>query len=189
MKRWLARQRHWLSFGGGLTVGLLVGIGLLIGGLVGSRYGSPSTLPVTQLHASATHGGETFAIATGPITGEVEGVFFLDYLTGELQCRVINVRLGQLAALYRHNVITDLGLEKGKTPKFLIATGGASFRSGGGGTQLASCVVYVADATSGNWAAYALPWNRQAESVGVAQAFPFQLIGTGKARELAIRDQ
>lgn len=190
MKLWTMRRRRWMSFGGGLIAGLLVGVGLLIGGLIGANY-RPSVAPFseTMLHASATHGGETFAIATGTITGEVEGVFFLDYLTGDLQCRVINVKSGALGGLYKHNVFTDLGVEKGKTPRLLMVTGLASFRSIGGGTQAAGSVCYVADSKSGNWAAYALPWNRQAEAVGAAQVFPMTVIGTGKAREFIERDQ
>lgn len=193
MKRWFARQRSWISFGSGLAAGLLVGVGLLVGGLIGSQYAGPagSTLlpPAVPLHATATHGGESFAIATGTITPEVEGIFFLDYLTGELQCRVINVRTGQLGGMFKHNVFSDLGVEKGKKPSFLMVTGLTQFRAFGGGTQLAGCVCYVTDANTGIWAAYALPWNRQAEAVGATQVFPMQVIGTGKARELAIRDQ
>jgi hypothetical protein len=195
MKRWFTPGRRWLSFGGGLTAGLLVGVGLLIGGIVGNRYTAQDrqpeglSLPITKLHATATHGGETFAMATGAITPEVEGVFFLDYLTGELQCQVVSVRYLQLAGVFKHNVIADLGIEKGKKPSFLLTTGQAQFRSTGGAVQFAGTIVYVADANSGNWAAYALPWNRQAESVGVTQAFPMKLIGGGKARDLALRDQ
>lgn len=196
MKRWMIPGRRWLTFGGGLSAGLLIGIGLLMGGIVGSRYAAQDgnsaslSLPITKLHATATHGGETFAMATGAITQEVEGVFFLDYLTGELQCQVVSVRYLQLAGVFKHNVIADLGVEKGtKKPSFLMATGAAQFRSTGGAIQFAGCIVYVADANTGNWAAYALPWNRQAESVGVTQAFPMKLIGGGKARDLALRDQ
>lgn len=194
MMRRFTLRRGWLSFGAGLTAGLLVGVGLLIGGIVGSRSGSTAdassglSFPVSQLHATATHGGETFAIATGTITPEVEGVFFLDYLTGDLQCQVVSVRFLQLAGAFKHNVIADLGVEKGKKPQFLLATGQAQFRSTGGAIQFAGSIVYVADANTGNWAAYALPWNRQAEVAGATQVFPMKLIGGGKARDLAIRE-
>ena len=195
MNRWFSPEKRWMSFGGGLTAGLLVGVGLLVGGIVGTRYASDRpaatglTPPITRLHASATHGSDTFAMATGLVTPEVEGVFFLDYLTGELQCQVVSVRFFGLAGVYKHNVLADLGVEKGKKPNFLLATGQAQFRSTGGAVQFAGSIVYVADANTGAWAAYALPWNRQAETVGVTQVFPMKLIGGGKARELAIRDQ
>ncbi len=42
-------------------------------------------MPETVLNASASHGGETFAMATGPVDADVEGLFMLDFLTGELQ--------------------------------------------------------------------------------------------------------
>jgi len=195
MKRWFTPGRRWLSFGGGLTAGLLVGVGLLIGGIFGSQYVSQNrnpeglNFPVTKLHATATHGGETFAMATGAITPEVEGVFFLDYLTGDLQCQVVSVRFFQLAGVFKHNVLGDLGIEKDKKPSFLLATGAAQFRSTGGAIQFAGSIIYVADAKTGNWAAYALPWNRQAEAAGAPQVFPMKLIGAGKARDLALRDE
>ena len=91
----------WL--GTGLGIGLLFGVAMLIGAVVAMNARSPELVLPTDLHATATHGNDAFAIATGDIADGVEGVFFLDFLTGELQCRVINRRTGQLGGQFRQN--------------------------------------------------------------------------------------
>ena len=79
----------WLS---GLATGLLIGIGMMIGAVVATRQSSPGVdLPLqlpAQLQATATNSASTFAIATGQIS-ESEGIFFLDFLTRDLQSAVL----------------------------------------------------------------------------------------------------
>ena len=70
MVRW--KQYRWL---------VAVGIGL-VAGLVLSGF-----WPHTPLYAVATDRIETFAMATGPVDDEVEAVYFLDFLTGDLAGR------------------------------------------------------------------------------------------------------
>jgi hypothetical protein len=53
----------------------------------------------------------------------------------------------------------------------------------------ADSLVYVADANTGNFAVYALPWNRQANSTNRPQQAPMALIFKGSARNLEIRGQ
>ena len=177
-------MKKWLPFGAGLGLGLVFGLGMLIGSLAARRQAMELELPVQALHASATHGSDNFAIATGDISDGVEGIFFLDFLTGELQCHVLNPRTGALGGMFKHNVVADLGIERGKKPQYLMVTGRASFR--GSGVRPADSVVYVVDGNTGNFAAYILPWNRQAVNVGVVQANPMKLIGKGRARSLEI---
>jgi hypothetical protein len=166
-------------------MGLLVGVGLMIGTLVGVGHQQP---PVV-LHATASHGGQTFAMATGPVDTDVEGLFMLDYLTGELQCRVIYPhRGGQFGGLYKHNVIADLGVQAGKKPDYVMVTGQASFTRGGATNTPAGCVVYVADANTGHFAAYSFMFNRTAYRAGAPQQGTFTLLGAGKAREVVIRE-
>ncbi|HEY1784002.1 MAG TPA: hypothetical protein VGG30_00590, partial [Pirellulales bacterium] len=54
-------------------------LGMIIGAVVGANVGG--VWPQIPVHASATHGQENFAIATGPIGLDVEAVYILDYLT------------------------------------------------------------------------------------------------------------
>ncbi len=173
------------------TPWLVLTLGVLFGGVLGAvaaiQFATPRiAFPQTLLNATATHGGTTMAMATGPIAGGVEGLFLLDYITGELTCSVLNPRTGALGGAFRANVVADLGVEQGKQPQYLMVTGAATFRTQGGNVQPAQSVVYVADANTGRYVGYWLPWNRQAESYNFTQASPMIVLGKGTARNIQI---
>ena len=169
----------------GFALGLMFGLGILVGSATLSGD-SNVQLPPVQLNATATNSSNSFAMATGPVTSGMEGVFFLDYLTGELQGWVMNPRNARLGGRFRHNVIQDLGVEQGKKPKFLMVTGLANFRAQGS-NRLSNCVIYVCDANTGRFVAYALPWNRNAANNNVTQIQPMIKIGYGVASSRASR--
>jgi hypothetical protein len=184
------RERPVLMLGAGLTLGLLVGVGMMIGALCAtstSRTAS-SMLPETLLHAAASHSGESMAMATGMIDEDAEGLFILDYLTGELQCWAMYPRTGQFGGIFKANVIADLGVQQGKKPNYVIVTGGANFVRGGGANTPAMSAVYVADANTGNFAAYGLAWNRTMARAGTPQQGPLILLDKNKARTIEIRE-
>lgn len=166
-----------------LTVGLICGAA--VGAAVYSKL-SPQRveLPATLLNATATHGSNTMALATGPVADGVEGLFILDFITGELTCSVLNPRTGLMAAGFSANVVADLGVQQGKQPNYVMVTGQADFRVQGGNIRPAQSVVYVADTNTGRWVAYWLPWNRQAATWNFAQAFPMMKLGQGMARNI-----
>jgi len=174
----------------GLSVGLLVGAGMLTGSLVTIAHhdSDANQVPEVVLNATASHSGETFAMATGPIDSDVEGLFTLDYLTGELQCWVIYPRMGKIGGRFKHNVIADLGVQQGKNPNYAMVTGQTNFTRGAAQTTPAGCVVYVADANTGNFAAYTIFWNRTMYRANSAQTGAFTLLDAGKARSLEIRE-
>ncbi len=175
----------------GLGLGLLVGIGMMVGALtaVSSSQNAELMIPPTLLHATASHSGESMAIATGQIDDDVEGVFVLDYLTGDLQCYVLNPRTFSWGGIFRYNVVQDLGVEPGKKPNFAMVTGGINFLRGSASRAVpAHSVVYVLDANSGNFAAYGVQWDRTAARGGAPQKGTLARIATGKARALEIRD-
>lgn len=174
----------------GLTMGLLVGVGLLVGALVAVQaQPTPGVqMPETLLHASASHSGESFAMATGMFDESTEGLFLLDYLTGDLQCWVLNPQMGAFCAQFKHNVLVDLGVEQGKKPNYVMVTGTANFSRGGTMLMPASSIVYVADANTGNFAAYGVAFNRTMFKTAQPQVGDFKKLGAGKARALAIRE-
>ena len=142
-----------------------------------------------QVILELEHSGETFAIATGPISEEVEGIFALDYLTGDLQCWVINPRTNVIGGYFRHNVVADLGMDQSrKNPKYLMVTGRTGLRGGGSATRYSECILYVADATTGNLVGYAVPWNRTMAS-RTAQQGVLMPIFKQAARNLELRGQ
>ena len=174
----------------GLGMGLLVGVGMMLGTLTAltSQQDTSLTFPETLLHATASHSGESMAMATGPIDADVEGLFILDYLTGELQCHVIYPRNGTFGGVFRYNVLQDLGVQQGKKPDYVMVTGAADFQRGGAASSPAMCAVYVADANTGNFAAYSLMWNRTMYRGGAPQQGTFVPLGVGKARTIEIRE-
>jgi len=137
------------------------------------------------LNATASHGADTMAVATGPIDNS-EGLFVLDYLTGELTCFVLNSRTGKFDAGFKTNVIQSLGIQPGKKPKYLMVTGVADFPRIPGGGKLGQCAIYVVDSNTGNFGVWGVPFSRQAAATGAGQWGPLFFINAGKARNVAL---
>lgn len=187
--RRIRRIRSWGMLAAGIVIGLSIGGALAAGYWWGNSQLSEAAmmpdLSELKLQAMATHGSETFAIATGPIDSDVEGLFTLDYLTGDLQCFVVNPRFGNLGGWFKTNIASALTPERGKKPNYLVATGALNVKSGvTGNFRPAGCICYVADANTGEVAAYSFPWSQNNSSSGVAQASDMKLIYKWKARSL-----
>lgn len=188
MVKRIKKTSVWLVLSG-FAAGLLLGVGMLIGSwLTGFGSGETELSFPRPLHATATDRSTSFSMATGPVADGVEGVFFLDFLTGELQCWVIYSRTGDFGAKFSINVLNDLSIQQGKKPSFLMVTGAATFPRGTGASRPGNCVVYVADANTGNVAAYYIPWNRGLETTARPQAAPLILLRKGQVRNLQIRE-
>jgi hypothetical protein len=185
------RTSSWGMLAAGLIVGLAIGGAMIVGVLVGRRADSVASLPgLADLHlkAMASHGGDNFAIATGPVDEDVEGLFTLDFLTGELHCFVMNPRAGGLAGAFKANVASDLEVQKGKKPNYLIATGAFNFSASYNNFKPAKCLVYVADGNTGDIACYTFPWSSTVtNSGGLGTMLPMSLVYKGKTRTVAIR--
>lgn len=175
------RMRQWLAvgFSVGLALGLGVAIGLVAGG--GSKKGAVEEL---SLHALATHGNDSMAIATGPMTDGMEGLVTLDFLTGELKLFVLSDRNGKFILAGRQNVFADLAVEKGKKPAFLLTMGGSSFVRGGAALQPGGSTIYVCDANTGNFMAYGIQYNATAYKAITPSEAVLVKLDAGKARDL-----
>lgn len=189
MLRHLRTRSAWMLLAG-LAMGLLVGVGMLIGTLAAVRNAPETalTLPETLLHASGSASGKSMAMATGMIDEETEGLFILDFLTGDLQCYVMSPRTFQWSGIFKSNVIADLGVQQGKDPNYVLVTGQTQFLRGTGQQTPAMCVAYVMDANSGNFAAYSLVWNKTASRTPQVQTDALRLLQSGKARSVEIRE-
>lgn len=181
-----------------LVVGVVAGLAGAMGVVIGMNVGAPEETTykvdwpsVQQLHATATHAGEGFAMATGAVDEDGEGLFILDYLTGDLRGMLLNVRSGKFNSFYEHNVVEDLGTADVKNPKYVLLTGRAAFRDGIGvpRTRLSRSAIYVAELTSGVVAAYAVPWTPGHQQLGRPTKSRFVALDRAKFRDLAIRDQ
>ncbi|MEM7477277.1 MAG: hypothetical protein AAF483_20015 [Planctomycetota bacterium] len=135
--------------------------------------------------AASASSSETMAIATGPISDDAEGIFFLDFVTGDLQCWVYYPRQGTFGAKFGANIGAQFG-PPGKNSKMMMVTGAAKPGVGAGGSRPGASLVYVADGTKGIFAAYAVPWNKGAESGGRPQAGQLVYAGGGPIRNFNV---
>ena len=76
-----------------------------------------------------------------------------------------------------------------KNPKYLMVTGMANIPRGRSNTQVGNSLIYIAEASSGEVAAYALPWNSSLNAKGQAQRGGFMPLAKGSFRTTFVRDE
>jgi len=146
-------------------------------------------VPHAPLHATATERQDTFSMATGQVEDGVDAIYMLDFLTGDLTAAILNPQTRAFNSVYKRNIKEDLKVDAGKNPRFMMITGSADLRGGGGQNQFASSVLYVAELGSGNMGVYCLPFNaaqqnramNAVQSILALQVVPF--------RTTAVREQ
>ena len=168
-----------------LALGLVVG-GVLTAAWFGVQKNSSAPWQ-TLVQASATHGEDNFAIATGLIDDRLEAFYFLDFLTGDLRAAAVSRRTGKFVAFFERNIQQDFRGQS-KNPKYLMVTGQADIPRGRGNTQIGQSLIYVTEASSGEVSAYALPWNSSLSAKGQPQRGSFILLANGSFRTTFVRD-
>jgi hypothetical protein len=176
-----------LFFSGLLAFGACVMVAMVGGIWVGASQAERSSLPLPQLHASTAAASSVMAVATGQISENAEGIFFLDFLTGDLQCLVYYPRIGAYGARFVTNVQQQLP-GGGRNAQYLMVTGTAVATGSTGAARPGNTLVYVTDVTTGTFASYAVPWDRTAESGGRLQSGPLVYVGGGPIRNFVLRD-
>ncbi len=188
----ILRPSDWPQWLLAAMVLMVLAIGFVVGKVsTQTMTAGPPVFPAESLlHASSTDGNDEFVIATGVVDQEVEGVFFLDPLSGDLQCTVYNPRSGRFNAVFRRNVLGDLQLDQEKRPAFLMVTGQTSLGQGhfANSGQSVGCIVYIVESHSGKFVAYVVPWNKQAFQRGLAQTADLVLLHSGSVRTIAVRE-
>lgn len=185
----MVQNSRWTTgFACGIGAMLLIFLGVILGRVSNDSRPDWPEEAIPKLKAYATHGAETFAMATGQIDEESEGLYILDFLTGELNCWVMNPRTGKFGGVFKCSVWADLGTPKTKNTKYVMVTGGAAFARGGGTARPAASVLYVADAVTGVVVAYNIPWDRAAFASGRSQSGGFVKLDMGQARNIVIRE-
>ena len=165
-----SRQYRWL---------IVLGIGLLGGLILGGIW------PHTPLYAVANDRVDTFAMATGPLDADIEAVYFLDFLTGDLTAVVLGKQPNTWTGYFHTNVSEDLAVDSQRNPKFMMVTGVVALRRGGGSRQQpSSAMCYVAEITSGRVAAYAVPWSPNLYLSGQVQSGPLVKAGATRFRQV-----
>ena len=102
-------ETAWLALG--VVAGLVVGLN--VAGL----------WPQVPLHAVATHGQDTFAICTVPLDEDIEAVFILDDLTGDLKGAALNVQMRSFNTFFEYNVHPRPADGQRKNPHYRIVSG------------------------------------------------------------------
>ncbi len=166
------------AFAGSRFVWLALG---LAAGLVASGL-----LPYAPLHAVGNATGDNFAIATGPLDEEVEAIYFLDFLTGDLRAAAINPRLGRFNAFFQFNILQAMQIDVSKNPKFSMITGMLDIRRGAS-AGWGKTVVYVADSTTGRVGAFATPWDRSMSNAGKTITGTLRILDIAPFRTAVVR--
>jgi len=171
------KLHHRLGY---LSAGIVLGfvLGLNVQGL----------WPNVPLHATATHVLDKFVICTGLVDDTVEAIYFLDFLTCDMRAAVINPKTGKFNAFFTRNIAADFGAVT-KNPRYLIVTGFADMPRGRASFQFAKSIVYVAEASTGQVAAYSIPWSTSLQAAGKPQSGEFQPLDLAQFRTAIVRDE
>jgi hypothetical protein len=179
--RWIVGSLLLMAAAGALAAAFFLGRSSAIPPEANHPFNFP------PIDATAAVSSENFSIATGQVSGEAEGLFVLDHNSGLLQCAVIYPRVGQFAANFTANV-SDALATRGKGGKYLMVTGLADFRQASN-NPIGHSVIYVLDSSTGNYACYAIPFNRVMMNANQPQAGPLRLIAVGSASPIIDRDR
>lgn len=180
-----------VGIGFALLIGLTTGIGVYIGNRL-AQDRQLTQLPPMELMAGTAARTKSLSMATGLIDNNVEALFVLDHLTGNLQCWLLNTKTGNVGGIYRASAATDLAVAgKSGTPEYIMTTGNFFFRGGTSGSNTpANSICYIGDANTGNVVGYSLTYNEQALNRGIAANGALKLICKGAARTANVtRDQ
>lgn len=177
-----ASPNLWLVAVACLAVGVAVGV-------VSTRNDTVLSPPPIEAHATATAAHDNFVIATGFMEDGTEGLFFLDFLTGDLKATVVNNRGPGFNAYYQYNIANDFNLGAVQNPKYLMVTGLARDQQGRGSNRLARSILYVVEATSGQLVAYGIPYSRTNQTAGKPQIGTFIPLAKASLRSEFVRDQ
>jgi hypothetical protein len=178
-----ASPNLWLGAIACLAVGVAAGV------LATRDSGATFTLPPIDVHATATAAHDNFVIATGIMEDGTEGLFFLDFLTGDLKATVVSSRGAGFNAYYQYNIANDFNAGAVQNPKYLMVTGLARDQQARGANRMAQCILYVVEATSGQLVAYGVPYNRANQTAGKPQAGTFIPLAKASLRNEFVRDQ
>ena len=161
-------------------------VGAALGAALTAGWHGATELP--KAHATATHGSDNFAIATGLVDNEIEALYFLDFLTGDLRATIVNRRNAAFSSFFEYNILRDFqGI--GDPPRFLMVTGSADIPQGRAGAQIGKSLIYIAEATTGQVAAYVLQYNSTLHASGAPQTGTFVKVASGSFRSAFVRDE
>lgn len=160
--------------------------GVMLGASMSTTSPSASRL---KLQAATAAAGKNVSLATGLIDEEIEAIFILDHLNGNLQCWVLNVRTNEVGGVYRTNVLEAMPeIKAGSDLDFVLATGFFRFNNRGN-LRPASTIAYVAEGKSGVVVGFGFQFDKAGIQRGIVQEGTLEVVCKGPIRELQLRDQ
>jgi hypothetical protein len=139
----------------GLAAGILLGLAIACLARYEPAYATTSD--------RATH----FSMMTVPVTDAakgivdpLDGVFVLDFTTGQLKGAVVNRQAGKFASFYFRDLAKDFNVKPNQVPEFCLVNGYAQIPIQGG-WKMASGMIYVSELASGKVAGYCFPLQEQ----------------------------
>jgi hypothetical protein len=152
----------------------------LVGGVALCQFWPRNSFEI-PIRAMATDRIDTYGMATGALDSELEAVYFLDFLTGQLTAVVVG-KQGGIFGVLQADVAGDLRVDPQKNPKFMMVTGFANLRRAGSRLQFSSALCYVAEVTTGQVAAYAVQWSPTMYQSGQPAMASLLCVGKGSFR-------
>jgi hypothetical protein len=174
--REIIKRSHFVWLAAGVAVGVAV------------MFAVQTQVPSQPVHAFGTHGNDNgAALVTVPLDESLEGVFFLDPVTGFLSGAAVSTSSRKFTTFYRHNVSKDFKVDGKpvKDPQFLIVSGVATLtnRGGGRGSQVASSIIYIAEVKTGQIAAYGVQWEKNYKTSTTRKPRLIGMLDQGKFRQ------
>ncbi|VAX42467.1 hypothetical protein MNBD_PLANCTO02-1419 [hydrothermal vent metagenome] len=123
-------------------------------------------VPQQKAEAITTDRDSKFALATTKVNFEtgIEGIFVLDFLTGQIKGSILDTKAGKFNHAYFRNVAVDFNIDPKAKPHYAIVSGKAPLRNLNG-VSMAQSVIYVAELTSGKVLCYAYPYGTSRNKV------------------------
>jgi len=105
-----------------LSVGLmvvLIAVGVVLGSTITqntiAEHSSIEDSPL-KLMADTASAGKNVSLASARVDEELECLYILDHLNGNLQCWLLNIRNGQVGGIFRTNVLEAMpGVKAGRS--------------------------------------------------------------------------
>jgi hypothetical protein len=143
--------------------------------------------PHEPVHAGTADRDDKFGLVTCPVSfvDGTEGIFVIDYLTGQVKGGMVNPRMGKFTNFYFRNVAADFNVDPKAEPHYAMVSGTRGQNIGQAGRTLAAGTIYVAELTSGKVVAYTFPYVELRQPAAPVQMTPMD---TFQFREPLIRD-
>jgi hypothetical protein len=150
----MSRMISWKQIPG-LMAGILVGLAVAW------------LWPHEPAYATTGDRAQHFSMVTIPISdaangiiNPLDGVFVLDFVTGQLRGGVINRQTGKFASFNFRELNKDFDVNPNQAPEFCMVTGYAQMPNQAG-KQMSSGMIYIGEYNTGKVVGYTFPWVEQ----------------------------